>query len=115
VIAALEDGEKTVPDGIVDGNADTGKLKLTVNGKVRDFDISHVDSLWKMSFTMKDVFDYIGRNMRSIEDTRDVEYAAVNGMLSTLDPHLVLLKPEMYREMKLQTKGEFGRLAFLPP
>jgi len=113
MIAALEYVEKTVPDVIVDGNADTGKLKLTVNGKVRDFDISHVDSLWKMSFTMKDVFDYIGRNMRSIEDTRDVEYAAVNGMLSTLDPHSVLLKPEMYREMKLQTKGEFGGLGFV--
>src|SRR5215472_10366792 len=63
--------------------------------------------------SMKDVFDYIGRNMRSIEDTRDVEYAAVNGMLSTLDPHSVLLKPEMYREMKLQTKGEFGGLGFV--
>src|SRR6516225_7511675 len=113
MIAALEYVEKTVPDVIVDGNADAGKLKVTVNGKARDFDISHVDSLWKMSFTMKDVFDYIGRNMRPIEDTRDVEYAAVNGMLSTLDPHSVLLKPEMYREMKLTTKGEFGGLGFV--
>jgi len=113
MIAALEYVEKTVPDVIVEGNADAGKLKVTVNGKARDFDISHVDSLWKMSFTMKDVFDYIGRNMRPIEDTRDVEYAAVNGMLSTLDPHSVLLKPEMYREMKLQTKGEFGGLGFV--
>jgi carboxyl-terminal processing protease len=113
MIAALEYVEKTVPDVIVEGNADAGKLKVTVNGKARDFDISHVDSLWKMSFTMKDVFDYIGKNMRPIEDTRDVEYAAVNGMLSTLDPHSVLLKPEMYREMKLQTKGEFGGLGFV--
>ena len=51
--------------------------------------------------------------MRPIEDTRDVEYAAVNGMLSTLDPHSVLLKPEFYREMKLTTKGEFGGLGFV--
>src|SRR5712692_7600462 len=113
MIAALEYVEKTVPDVIVEGNADAGKLKLTVNGKARDFDISHVDSLWKMSFTMKDVFDYISRNMRPLEDTRDIEYAAVNGMLSTLDPHSVLLKAEMYREMKLQTKGEFGGLGFV--
>ncbi len=113
MIAALEYVEKTVPDVIVDGNADNGKLTVTVNGKARDFDISHVDSLWKMSFTIKDVFDYISRNMRPLEDTRDIEYAAVNGMLSTLDPHSVLLKPEMYREMKLQTKGEFGGLGFV--
>ena len=62
---------------------------------------------------MKDVFDFIGTNMRPSEDTRDVEYAAVNGMLSTLDPHSVLLKPEFYREMKLTTKGEFGGLGFV--
>src|SRR6266852_2625220 len=99
--AALEYVEKSAPDVIVDGNAESGRLKIQVNGKSRDFDISHVDSLWKMSFTIKDVFEFISKNMRPLDDTRDIEYAAVNGMLSTLDPHSVLLRPEMYREMKL--------------
>jgi len=113
MLAALEYVEKSVPDVIVDGNAESGKLNVQVNGKSREFDISHVDSLWKMSFTIKDVFDFISKNMRPLDDTRDVEYAAVNGMLSTLDPHSVLLRPEMYREMKLTTKGEFGGLGFV--
>jgi carboxyl-terminal processing protease len=113
MLAALEYVEKSIPDVMVDGNADSGKLKVTVNGKSRDFDISHVDSLWKMSFTIKDVFDYISKNMRPLDDTREVEYAAVNGMLSTLDPHSVLLRPDIYREMKLTTKGEFGGLGFV--
>ncbi|XXF76653.1 MXAN_5808 family serine peptidase [Myxococcaceae bacterium GXIMD 01537] len=113
MIAALEYVEKSVPDVLVEGNAETGKLSLNVNGKQREFDIGHVDSLWKMSFTLKDVFDFIAKNMRPIEDTRDIEYAAVNGMLSTLDPHSVLLRPELYREMKLSTKGEFGGLGFV--
>lgn len=113
MIAALEYVEKSVPDVLVEGDAETGKLQLNVNGKQREFDIGHVDSLWKMSFTLKDVFDFINKNMRPIEDTRDVEYAAVNGMLSTLDPHSVLLRPELYREMKLSTKGEFGGLGFV--
>jgi carboxyl-terminal processing protease len=113
MISALEYVEKTVPDVIVEANGDTGKLKLNVNGKAKDFDIGHVDSLWKMSFTLKDVFDFLSKNMRPMDDTRDVEYAAVNGMLSTLDPHSVLLRPEMYREMKLTTKGEFGGLGFV--
>ena len=51
MIAALEAVEKTVPDVLVDGNAETGKLRVTANGKAKEFDISHVDSLWKMSFT----------------------------------------------------------------
>src|SRR5712692_1561447 len=113
MLAALEYVEKSVPDVIVDGNAESGRLKIQVNGKSRDFDISHVDSLWKMSFTIKDVFEFISKNMRPLDDTRDIEYAAVNGMLSTLDPHSVLLRPEMYREMKLTTKGEFGGLGFV--
>ncbi|WP_434382748.1 MXAN_5808 family serine peptidase [Melittangium boletus] len=113
MIAALEYVEKSVPDVLVDGNAESGKLNVNVNGKPREFDISHVDSLWKMSFTLKDVFDFIGKNMRPMDDTRDIEYAAVNGMLSTLDPHSVLLRPEVYREMKLSTKGEFGGLGFV--
>lgn len=113
MIAALEYVEKTVPEVIVEGNADQSKLKVTVASKVQTFDISHVDSLWKMSFTLKDVFRFIDDNMQPMEDTRDVEYAAVNGMLSKLDPHSVLLRPELYREMKLTTKGEFGGLGFV--
>jgi carboxyl-terminal processing protease len=113
MLSALEYVEKSVPDVLVEGSAETGKVQLNVNGKQREFDISHVDSLWKMSFTLKDVFDFINKNMRPIEDTRDVEYAAVNGMLSTLDPHSVLLRPEVYRDMKLSTKGEFGGLGFV--
>ena len=113
MIAALEYVEKSVPDVMVDGSAETGKLNVNVNGKTREFDIGHVDSLWKMSFTLKDVFDFVNKNMRPLEDTRDVEYAAVNGMLSTLDPHSVLLRPEIYQEMKLSTKGEFGGLGFV--
>lgn len=113
LVASLEAVEKSVPDVMVDGNADLGRVRVNVNGKLKEFDIGHVDSLWKMSFTMKDIFDFIARNMRPVEDSREIEYAAVNGMLQTLDPHSVLLRPEMYREMKLTTKGEFGGLGFV--
>ena len=34
-------------------------------------------------------------------DLREVEYAACNGMLHTLDPHSVFLSPEAYKEMNL--------------
>lgn len=113
MVASLEAVEKSVPDVMVDGSAESGKVRVNCNGKVKEFDISHVDSLWKLTFTMKDVFDFVSRNMRPVEDTREIEYAAVNGMLQTLDPHSVLLRPENYREMKLTTKGEFGGLGFI--
>lgn len=40
----------------------------------------------------------------------EVEYAAINGMLSTLDPHSVLLPPDAAREMDAENQGEFGGL-----
>ena len=113
MVAALEAVEKSVPEVMVDGSAESGKVRLNVNGKTKEFDITHVDTLWRMSFTMKDVFDFIAKNMRPTDDTREIEYAAVNGMLNTLDPHSILLRPEMYREMKVSTKGEFGGLGFV--
>ncbi|MEN0063808.1 MAG: S41 family peptidase [Myxococcota bacterium] len=39
-----------------------------------------------------------------------VEYTLINGMLSTLDPHSVLLLPEDAHEMDVENQGEFGGL-----
>ena len=36
--------------------------------------------------------------------------AAINGMLSSLDPHSAYLNPKNFRDMQVQTKGEFGGL-----
>jgi carboxyl-terminal processing protease len=36
--------------------------------------------------------------------------AAINGMLSALDPHSAYLNPKNFRDMQVQTKGEFGGL-----
>jgi carboxyl-terminal processing protease len=46
-------------------------------------------------------------------DLAKVEYAAVNGMLSTLDPHSVLMDPEAARDMDVSTGGKFGGLGIV--
>jgi carboxyl-terminal processing protease len=40
----------------------------------------------------------------------EVEYAIINGALSTLDPHSVLLPPVAAEEMDVDNQGEFGGL-----
>src|SRR5262249_30238918 len=35
---------------------------------------------------------------------------AINGMLSALDPHSAYLSPKSFRDMQVQTRGEFGGL-----
>ena len=42
--------------------------------------------------------------------TDDLVHGAVRGMLKTLDPHSAYMTPEMYKEMRVETKGEFEGL-----
>ena len=43
------------------------------------------------------IFRFIEANMNAGTDLAKVEYSAVNGMLSTLDPHSILMDPEQAR------------------
>ncbi|MBI1648419.1 S41 family peptidase [Hyphomicrobium sulfonivorans] len=43
------------------------------------------------------------------DDTMLIE-SAINGMLTALDPHSSYLSPKNYRDMQVQTRGEFGGL-----
>lgn len=40
----------------------------------------------------------------------DLVYGAIRGMLNTLDPHSAFMNPEVYKEVQVDTKGEFGGL-----
>ncbi len=113
LINALDQVEMRVAEIMVEGDDKSPTIKVTVNKTSKEFKVTEVDSLWRMSFALKEVFDFINKNLKERDETRDIEYAAVNGMLRTLDPHSVLLSPEYFKEMKLQTKGEFGGLGFV--
>ncbi len=57
-----------------------------------------------------DVFERVKRDyVEEVSDGELVE-AAIQGMLSSLDPHSGYLDAERYREMQIQTRGEFGGL-----
>lgn len=43
-------------------------------------------------------------------DTKKLIYGAVRGMLNTLDAHTSFMPPEVYKEMQVDTRGEFGGL-----
>src|SRR5499427_4150336 len=49
--------------------------------------------------------DYVERP----EDSKLVE-SAINGMLAGLDPHSSYMDPKSFRDMQVQTRGEFGGL-----
>ncbi|NOZ42531.1 MAG: S41 family peptidase, partial [Alphaproteobacteria bacterium] len=57
-----------------------------------------------------DVFEKIrSQYVRKVSDKKLIE-AAINGMLSSLDPHSSYMTPKGFDEMKVQTRGEYGGL-----
>ena len=57
-----------------------------------------------------DVFERVrAEYVEEVEDSVLIE-AAIQGMLSSLDPHSTFLNAKSYGDMQVQTKGEFGGL-----
>ena len=113
LVAALEGVERKVAEVMVQGDARSPRLTLTVGGAQRELDISGVNSIWEIRTKLGEAMGFIQEHLIARQDLREIEYAAVNGMLSTLDPHTILLDPKSSREMKVQTRGEFGGLGFV--
>lgn len=68
----------------------------------------------KETFRQLELFGDVFERVRSyyVDETADKELieAAINGMLQSLDPHSSYLNEESYRDMQVQTRGEFGGL-----
>jgi carboxyl-terminal processing protease len=54
------------------------------------------------------VLSYVQNNYVEPVNDRQLIYGAIKGLLDTLDPHTVFMPPEAFREMKIDTSGEFG-------
>ncbi|NKE16946.1 S41 family peptidase [Neoroseomonas oryzicola] len=57
-----------------------------------------------------DVFERIRAEYVEPVNDRDAIENAIQGMLAGLDPHSSYMNPRMYRDMQVQTRGEFGGL-----
>ena len=57
-----------------------------------------------------DVFERVRSDYVEEVSDADLIEAAINGMLTSLDPHSKYLNPKNYQEIQVQTKGEFGGL-----
>ena len=57
-----------------------------------------------------DALALIQKNYVDDVDLQKAMYNAIEGMVSSLDPHSSFMPPEVYREMQVETKGRFGGL-----
>jgi carboxyl-terminal processing protease len=56
------------------------------------------------------VLHFVEANYVDDVKNKELVYGAIKGMLETLDPHSNFLPPDVFKDMKIDTSGEFGGL-----
>lgn len=113
-LSALDRVQKEVAQVIVMHEERSPTVKIRVDTEEKEFRVDNVQGPWDVSARLREVFAFIQKHLQDSEvDLREVEYAACNGMLRTLDPHSVFLSPEAFAEMNLSTSGHFGGLGIV--
>jgi hypothetical protein len=87
------------------------RVRVRVGTAEQEFQIGDVEALWAVGTHVREVFRFVNRHtVLSDDEQRTAEYAIVEGVLGTLDPHTNLLRPDDFETMKTSTKGSFGGL-----
>lgn len=69
-----------------------------------------VDKTYEQLKVLVDVLDYIQQNYVDEPETQKLIYGAATGMVRTLDPFSQFMEPDLHKELKTETDGEFGGL-----
>ncbi|MEZ4450344.1 MAG: MXAN_5808 family serine peptidase [Nannocystaceae bacterium] len=113
-IAGLEGLEQAIPQVLVEPLGDperAGRVRVRVGTAEEEFQVGNIEAIWAVGKRLREVFSFVRKNAKLEDDElQAAEYAIVEGVLSTLDPHSNLLRPDDFETMKTSTKGSFGGL-----
>jgi carboxyl-terminal processing protease len=71
------------------------------------------DETYKGLKLFSDVIELVEKNYVDEVDTKKLIQKAVQGMVSSLDPHSALLPPEAFEELQIGAHGEFGGIGIV--
>ncbi len=93
------------------GGTLAGALMVTqIAGPLVAQESSRQASVYEQLDLFGDIFERIrSQYVEEVEDADLIE-AAINGMLTSLDPHSSYLPPDNFDDMRVQTRGQFGGL-----
>ncbi len=108
-MAGLEALEAAIPEVLIQP-AGEGKVKVRVGTTEREF-AADANALWAVGPQVREVFAFVNDHTKlTLDEQREAEYAIIEGVLSTLDPHTNLLRPDAFEDMRTNTSGHFGGL-----
>lgn len=112
---ALSWEERIIPEVLVDFPESTNKGMVTVDDVSKSYDLARIHRPKDMVEILQDALTFINTNRQPTETltASDIEYTAINGMLTQLDPHSIILPPKEFSEFKIGTTGKFGGLGMV--
>lgn len=111
-IAGAKQLQKRVADLIVDTENDNN-VKIIVNGVSKNFDTGKIKDFDTLFEYCKDLFTHTAKNTKEKIERNEIKDTMIEGLLTPLDPHTVYMTPDIYREMEIDTVGEFGGLGII--
>lgn len=117
IAMALDSLQKSIPELLLvfDRKVKEKPTQVTVNiaGQSRTFGLDQMNNLWEMSLRLRGILAFIQEYLPKDAKPRELEYDAINGMLEALDPHSLILSPEVYKSMMEGNRGKFGGLGIV--
>ncbi len=114
LLKGLDAIQRSVAQVLVRHEDNAPTLTVRVDTHEQTFQVADVNAPWDLENRWREIFTFLQQHLRGTDvDLRDVEYVAANGMLHTLDPHSVVLNPDQFHEMQIQTGGHFGGLGIV--
>ncbi len=112
---ALSWQERLIPEVLTDFTEKTNTETVTVDDVSKTFDLAKVRRTKDMVEILQDALTFINSYRQTNETitANDIEYTAINGMLTQLDPHSIILPPKEFNEFKIGTTGKFGGLGMV--
>ena len=81
---------------------------VQVEESKKKFYFKNLENLDNVDKAIQEVVVFIKRKLKEKDKLKNVEYQAIRGMLSPLDPHTVLFVPEAYTEFQEDSLGTYS-------
>jgi carboxyl-terminal processing protease len=104
--------DREVPEVLLESSRDQEPLTLSVAGAKKSFRTADVRTLRALERTVGEILGFVAAN-RVPGSKPSATYAAINGMLATLDPHSLLFNPAEAKEFSTNVANRFSGIGIV--
>lgn len=105
---------KKIPEMLVEFPEDRpNQFSISIGDQKKVIPLKKPEKIFDLFEPAAQAFSFIRSTYKGEVEADEQEYAFINGMLHTLDPHSNLLTPDVFTEFKTQTEGEYGGIGIV--